>query len=450
MLDELAPVLKSGICVGCGACAVIAPTAITMARNADGAMCASIANHFSAASVPAGICPFNNVAPNEDTHALHLWPQSPHHPSLGRYATSFAGHVVENDYRAAGSSGGLTTWIAAEALATGLVDAVVHVHPRQTKTTEDLFAYSVARSPEAVRAGAKTRYYSVSMDVALAEVMETNARIAVVGVPCYIKAVRNLAAREAKFAEQLRLTLALVCGHMKAATFAESLAWQAGVRPSALKGADFRVKLAGYSANNYGFAAQAASGEVIIRPMALFAGRSWEGGYHRLKACDYCDDVFGETADVTLGDAWLESYVKDSAGTNVIVVRTSEIAQMLEAGQAAGRLKLDPIDASTAAATQAGGLRDRREGLAYRLWIDEKRGRWHPAKRIAPDRGNLSWLRQLNFRLRRLVRTRSFASFRLAKKLGTITPYRLEMIFWHSCFRLLGELEKLLTRRFTL
>lgn len=39
------------------------------------------------------------------------------------------------------------------------------------------------------------------------------------------------------------------------------------------------------------------------------------------KACDFCDDVFAETADIALGDAWLPEYVQDGNGTNVVVTR---------------------------------------------------------------------------------------------------------------------------------
>ena len=35
----------------------------------------------------------------------------------------------------------------------------------------------------------------------------------------------------------------------------------------------------------------------------------------KYKACDFCDDVFGEVADVVFGDAWVEKYATASAVT---------------------------------------------------------------------------------------------------------------------------------------
>ncbi|MDT8328394.1 MAG: hypothetical protein RQ750_13595, partial [Roseovarius sp.] len=55
---------------------------------------------------------------------------------------------------------------------------------------------------------------------------------------------------------------------------------------------------------------------------------------------------------------------------------------------------------------------------------------------------HLGIMRRVIFRLRRFVRGRSFASFRFAKRIGTIRLYQLEMTWWHACFRLLETIEK--------
>ena len=441
LLNEIQPVINNGACVGCGACAFAAPEAVKMERDRDGVMFARVHDPSTLASRIGGVCPMGDVAANEDEHASALWPDLPNHQALGRHASCFVGSVVEGSFRAEGSSGGLATWIVTEALSKGLVDAVVHVHPAP-ESVKELFVFTVSRSLEAVRAGAKSRYYSVSMEAALAEAMSGGGRFALVGVPCTIKAARNLAARDQTFSDRLGITLSLVCGHMKAASFAESLAWQSGVKPNALAGVDFRVKQPGHSANDYAFSATTVEGDAITRGMASLTTRRWDGGYHRVKACDWCDDVFGETADITIGDAWLPGYVQDDFGNNVVIVRSAEVLALIEPARDAGRLLLEPLDAETAASSQYGGLRDRRDGLAYRLWIDDRYGRWHPSKRVTPGADHLHVIRRVIYRLRRFVRGRSFASFRFAKRIGTIRLYQLEMTWWHACFRLLEIIEK--------
>jgi len=442
LISEIQPVLNSGICVGCGICAVLAPEAIQMLRDNDGVMTAKIKDALAAEKITAGICPFNSASANEDAHAARIWPELPIDEAFGRFRSLWAGHVSEGEYRIAGSSGGITTWLLAEVLSSGLVDAVIHVHPEMGEEKTSLFSYSVSRNISEVQAGSKTRYYSVSMEKALVEVLRTGERIALVGVPCFIKAARNLAVRIPNFSEQLVMTLSLVCGHMKSAGFVESLAWQAGVKPHELVSADFRVKVAGFSANNYGFAAWRNGARPIIRPMAKMAGRRWDGGYHRLKACDYCDDVFGETADVSLGDAWLPEYVNDYKGTNILVVRSSVIDAVIRQGLTGERLSLKELTPDRIAAAQSGGLRDRRQGLAYRLYLDDLSGKWRPQRRVEPYSQGLTLMRRINYRLRRLVRQRSFASIRFARKIGVIHLYVWEMTFWHACFKVLSLIEK--------
>jgi coenzyme F420-reducing hydrogenase beta subunit len=79
-----------------------------------------------------------------------------------------------------------------------------------------------------VRAGAKSRYYPVELSGVLNEIRSRPGRYAVVGVPCFIKALHLVRAAEPVLAERIVLTLGLFCGHSKSARMAESFAWQMG------------------------------------------------------------------------------------------------------------------------------------------------------------------------------------------------------------------------------
>ena len=445
-LNEIETVLINGACVGCGACAMARPADFAMTWSTDGARVAGLKNGTADEGELKGICPFSNSAPDEDAHGARLFGADlEKDPALGYVRATWAGSAAEDGLRARGSSGGIGTWIALEAMRRGLVDVVVHV---KEGGDHALFEYSVSRSLDEIRGGAKTRYYSVDFAVALSTVRNQGLRFALVGVPCFIKAARNLALADQALGQQMVLAISLVCGHMKSARFAESLAWQLGVKPDRIGAIDFRVKRPGSPANMYSFSVtDKKNGKVYTAPMSRLAGRRWDGGYHRLKACDYCDDVFGETADITLGDAWLPEFVKDSGGTNVIVTRSALAENLIADGAASGALLISKLPRERAIASQAGGMRDRREGLSYRLLIDERRGTWHPKKRVEPGEAGLTHFRKLNYRLRRIVRARSANSYRLCLRLGIITPYQLEMTFWHACFRLLQIVENTFGRK---
>ena len=49
----------------------------------------------------------------------------------------------------------------------------------------------------------------------------------------------------------------------------------------------------------------------------------------QVNACNYCDDIFAETADVAFGDGWLPEYKMDWQGTNVVVSRHPDIDEII-------------------------------------------------------------------------------------------------------------------------
>ena len=96
--------------------------------------------------------------------------------------------------------------------------------------------------------------------------------------------------------------------YLKSKAFAELCAWQCGIRPSELRAIDFRTKLANRPANDYAVTVTGGNNGHAIsstKPTSELFGSNWGLGFFKYKACDFCDDVVAETADVSLGDAWL-------------------------------------------------------------------------------------------------------------------------------------------------
>jgi coenzyme F420-reducing hydrogenase beta subunit len=388
-------VIAGGYCVGCGACVVTSGSPMRLRWTSLGhyeAFESHDASAFGDHNRLQAVCPFGALAPDEDLLAAELYPQASPDAEIGRHLAAYAGHVAESQHRDRGSSGGMASWIATELLRTGAADAILHVLPRVPDTQDErLFAYGISTTPEQVAAGAKSRYYPVELSSVMRTVRSHPARYVVVGVPCFIKAVRLLARQDPLIAERVSCCIALVCGHLKSGRFAESLAWQAGVPPGDLEAIDFRHKLPDRPANQYGISVVRRGAlpdqDPLVRPMRGLVGADWGMGFFKLKACDYCDDVLGELADIAVGDAWLPEYVPDPAGTNIVVVRRPDLAGLVSKAIAAGRLSMRSIGPETVAASQRGGLRHRRDGLAYRLWLQDRHGRWRPPKRVRPAAG---------------------------------------------------------------
>ena len=93
-------------------------------------------------------CPFSPAAANEDVIAAERFPDAPlAHGRLGRFEAAYVGYAAEPGFRANGSSGGMTSWLATELLRSGRVDAVAHVSAADPDLRGGFFEYRVSRSP---------------------------------------------------------------------------------------------------------------------------------------------------------------------------------------------------------------------------------------------------------------------------------------------------------------
>jgi coenzyme F420-reducing hydrogenase beta subunit len=331
----------------------------------------------------------------------------------------------------------------------GLIDYVAHVVACEDPQQEGrFFRYRISGTEAEVRQGAKSRYYPIEMSGILDTIRAAPGRYAVVGIPCFIKALHLLRAEDPVFRDRIRFTLGLFCGHMKSARFIESFAWQLQVPLAEIRHVEFRHKDPGRPANWYNAQLTLRDGRVVNKDWWHLADGDWGAGFFMNSACNYCDDVVAETADISFGDAWVEPYASDGKGTNVVVVRAPEVENLVAAAIQAGRLQLQPVDAAFVEQTQAAGFRQRREGLGYRLsWAH--RG-LRPRKRVAPDARQPSRGRKLIYRMRYFISAGSHRLFRWARLLNSPQLYlrwaRLAAAVYHALAYQRGKLGELVKR----
>lgn len=428
-------VIQGGYCIGCGVCTMLPHSPFEMVMDSKGC--------FQAAFVPGveprggsarllEACPFSESAPNEDELAGPRYrggAQWDHR--IGYYRALYAAHVAEGDYRVQGSSGGMASWMLAELMRTGQIDAAVHVREvNSCGSSHLLFHYGVSRSAEEIRAASKTRYYPVEMSGVLKEIRKMPGRYAILGLPCFIKAVRLLTQIDPLLNERVAFCISLVCGHLKSKRFSDFLGWQLGFAPGDVERINFRIKFESGSAGDYGVEIEgkrnSRTENACVRVLSLF-GVDWAYGFFQYNACDYCDDVFGETADASIGDAWLEPYVRDPRGTNVLVVRSPGIEKLVGAAIRKKRLQALQLTVEQTARSQRGGLRHRRGGLAYRLYLKDRAKVWRPVKRVKPGWIHLSRRRREVFDLRMRMQMKSHRAFEEALKAGSFERFRCIM-----------------------
>ena len=314
---------------------------------------------------------------------------------IGYYKSLYVGHVEEGDYRFEGSSGGMGTWIFKELLERGLIDGAIQVR-YNANNPQKMFSYHISRTLADIKASSKTKYYPVELSEVLEIVRKTPGRYAVIGIPSFIYALRLLSQKDKVIGERIKYMIGLICGHQKSTAFAEFMGWQMGIKPKDLTYINFRKKLQGRPSSQYGIEVHGyINGKYVekCKPKDELLGQDWGQGWFKVFASDYTDDVFNETADMVLGDAWLPEYTNDSQGNNVIQIRNETIDKIVREGQIKGKLYLDKIGPDKMFQSQASGYRHTHDELSYRLYKRRKKGEEVPKKRVEPA-NNLSFKRK--------------------------------------------------------
>lgn len=434
-------VIEQDICIGCGACHVATNGKVEVAKTKYGLYKAGIddvlslmPSEFKKANLS---CPFSSAAANENQLGAPSAQSSqlPWSNEVGQYGTTIAGRVIGDAHLVGSSSGGLTSWFLKQLLLQNSVDSIVHVGQAITETS-GLFEYRISDTVAELDQYRKSAYYSTSMHEVLRELKVSGKRYAVVGVPCFIKACRLLSLQDPGVQSSIKFYVGLLCGHLKSSFFAESNAWQLGVAPTDLSNVDFRIKDPSKGANKYRFGAQGKnSNDFVTKPTSELLGANWGHAFFQPNACNYCDDVFAETADVVFGDAWLPQYRKDWRGTNIVVIRNAFIEQVFRKGGEQEEIIIDEISLKDTVRSQAGGLRHRRSGLAVRLHDDVGNDLKVPKKRVSPSlKGIPPWRLDL-IRQRRRISSLSLNLFFHAKKTGNFDtfakPMREEVAFYN-------------------
>ena len=447
--NTLENVVKGGYCVGCGACAFSTKT--TMKINDYGEYSPDLESIKPLSPEEQEkarfVCPSLNPAYNEDRLADEFLRTENDHQSeyIGYYQHVYGGFVKEDNYRKHGTSGGFGTWIGAELYNRGLINGVIHVKetPRNS-ATDPFFRYGISKNLDEIKKGAKTKYHAIELSEVLHLVTGNPGKYLLIGLPCMIKAVRRIQIRNQLIRESIPYTAALICGHLKSINWTLSLAWAKGISPEKATTFKYRTKGPSIPARSYVFTAYSNTSE-IMEDSAKVVGGKFNQGALMLNACNFCDDVVGETADITIGDAWLPRFEIDSQGTNLLIVRNTTINQVLKDSFANNRVFIVELTETEAKDAQSGGYRQRREGLSFRLYQMIRQNRWYPQKRIEANSFTISPLRQIIYFIRFKVTIQSREDFKKALTSANYSYYRRRMTSILKILRFL-ELASSITR----
>lgn len=388
------------------------------------------------------VCPFSSKSQDEDKLSeIYLSSNKNLDSHIGRYETCYAGYVKAGRFRQKGSSGGIIKWLATRLLQENKIDYLIQLSQNDSgDVNQPLFIYKVYTDAEEVINGSKSSYYPVSLVEIVKYIKYHKGKFAITGVPCFIKALRLLSEQDAEVKERLTFTFGLICGGMKSANQSKMIGWQLGVHPDNLINIDFRRKYMNRPADQKIYQVWSKlDNKERYKDVNKIYGTDYGAGFFKPKACDYCDDVVSELADISVGDAWLNQFTYDPRGTSLIIVRNSVLGELLKNGIINNEIELTELSAEDAYMTQAGGFRHRRQGLSYRLQKRKNNNEWFPPKRVLPGEFEVDGRKKNIYDLREQISELSHQSFKRALDKDDLNVFYSEMKEVFGTYRTLNE-----------
>jgi coenzyme F420 hydrogenase subunit beta len=405
-------VVKQDMCIGCGACLYSSSNDnISMNWSKEGFLIPTSETPELESEKSLKVCPFNpfpdkEVQTENEIADIFLNDAPNHHKRVGKFYNTYVGY--SNKYRLTSSSGGLATYLIDQLFKEDIIDAVITVKEGK----DSFYEYSVIRSTDELISTSETKYYPVTLGTVIDQLKNSTERFAVVGIACFIKSVRLLQFYHPELKDKIKFTIGIICGGVKSKFFAEYLAGKSGVSSNQFSKPQFRIKDHNSTASDYSFGCKDSKGELHTIKMKK-VGDMWGSGMFKNNACDFCDDVTTELADISLGDAWINPYNKDGKGTNVIVTRTELAERLINDGIIHKELAVDTLEFDQFLSSQQGSFNHRQKALGYRIKLAKSKGFIIPPKRH--DNENISLDFKLVQKQRMAVRKLSLVQWPVSK-----------------------------------
>ena len=376
-------VVNNDLCIGCGLCTYKCQSkAIDMQWNEYGFFVPVLSGACNADGACINVCPFNpypekEIKTENEIADIFLEDATLSHPQIGKYLGIYAGYSEE--FRLTSSSGGIATFVFTDLLERGIVNHIFSVKESSTPGTH--YEYAISNNKQELLAASKTRYYPVTLSTVFSKINDLDGKIAIVGVACFIKAIRLAQHADPLLKEKIPFLIGIICGGVKSKFFTEYLSDKAGVSKDHCNKPEFRIKDLNSTAADYSFGclSNKDNQEKIIKMRTI--GDMWGTGLFKANACDFCDDVTTELADISVGDAWMEPFVKDGKGTNVVVTRSTLAEKIITEGMEFMKLHAEKVSLDRFISSQQGSYNHRQIGMPYRIKSIEKKGQLAPPKR---------------------------------------------------------------------
>ena len=338
-VDLKKQVIDRGLCTGCGTCAGVCPETVIDMVFLEGEPEPKLTGKCTKCGLCLKICPGAFVPLADLDNWLFGKTSSFHEDPLGIYRKCLRGYAADASLRESSSSGGVTTALLNFALENDIINAALIVCADPEKPYR--CAPTLVTRPEEMKKGTRSSPEIVPVNALLREavVKRKFKKIAVVGLPCHIHALRKIQMAEdpPEIAKAVTLCIGLLC----AATY-----YFEGIRHLLAEFAGIE-NLEDIAAMDYKGGMWPGSLTVLTRDGKInHVATKHEYTWHFLGAAPYkrdrclmCPDFSARIADLSMGDV----FQKIGANPNLtaVLVRTAKGEKIVSAAAGAGAIAVE-------------------------------------------------------------------------------------------------------------
>lgn len=368
-------IVKNNLCTGCGVCISEDDSKqAKMVWDENGFLVPQLGID-STQDQMIKVCPFSIHQKNEDelSEIFLKDSKSQYHDKIGYYYGLYAGFSAQ--FRDTSSSGGIATYVFNTLLKQKIVNHLFIV-----KEVKGEYAYQLFSDLKDITQISKTRYIPVTLEKLFEEISNIKGGVAVCGVACFVKAIRLKQYHYPEFKEKIPFVVGIICGGLKSKYYTDFLAQSAGCMGE-FGSAQYRIKNPNSYALDYKFGCTNKFDNRIHIVDMQKLGDMWGTGLFKSNACDFCDDVLTELADISLGDAWINPYDKSGLGNNIVITRSNLANKIINKGILKSELLIDQLEVEAILLSQSGSFNHRHKGLKFRIDNAKSKESLFPIKR---------------------------------------------------------------------
>jgi len=293
-------IIEPGFCTLCGACEAACPVHAIEVEHDKPHRILDCSEHLDSCPICYDVCPHTDVLLFE---TLKFVAGAPHRrESLGYYKKILLAHATNPTLRDASRSGGVVTALLNFAITEKIIDSAI-VSEASSKVPVKVLP-SISLVPDDTLSVVDTKIVPSAVAEAFGRAVfeHGKTRIAFVGTPCHILALRKLEAWQHKLMDSLKITIGLFClWTFSLGRLLEYLLHEHNIAANEIQNIDL-------TANEY---VVTTENRVVRIPLS-------EVKAHIMNRCRTCVDFTSELADLSIGGA---SPLKD---WSIVIIRTKE------------------------------------------------------------------------------------------------------------------------------